>query len=33
MKLLVGNYLQQKEEAPNKVGLGLEQTVLIKRET
>jgi hypothetical protein len=28
MKLLFGNYLQQKEEAPSKVGLGLE----IKRE-
>ncbi len=26
MKLLIGNYLQQKEEAPSKVGLGLEQT-------
>jgi hypothetical protein len=28
MKLLIGNYLQQKEEATSKVGLGLE----IKRE-
>ncbi len=26
MKLLIGNYLQQREEAPNKVGLGLEYT-------
>ncbi len=32
MKLLIRNYLQQKKEAPSKVGLGLEQTVLIKRE-
>jgi hypothetical protein len=26
MKLLTGNYLQQREEAPSKVGLGLELT-------
>ncbi len=26
MKLLIRKYLQQKEEAPSKVGLGLEQT-------
>jgi hypothetical protein len=26
MKLLFRNYLQQKEEAPSKVGLGLEYT-------
>jgi hypothetical protein len=26
MKLLIGNYLQQREEAPSKVGLGLEWT-------
>ncbi len=26
MKLLIRNYLQQKEDAPSKVGLGLEQT-------
>jgi hypothetical protein len=32
MKLLIGNYLQQKEEEPSKVGLGFE-IVLIKRET
>ncbi len=32
MKLLIGYYLQQNEEAPSKVGLGLEWTVLIKRE-
>jgi hypothetical protein len=25
MTLLIGNYLQQREEAPSKVGLGLEQ--------
>ena len=24
MKLLIRNYLQQKEEAPSKIGLGLE---------
>ena len=24
MKLLIGNYLQQREEAPSKVGLGLD---------
>ncbi len=28
MKLLFGNYLQQIEEAPRKVGLGLEQAEL-----
>jgi hypothetical protein len=33
MKLLISNYLQQKEEAPSKLGLGLEKEVLIKRET
>jgi hypothetical protein len=27
MKLSIENYLQQKEEAPTKVGLGLELTV------
>jgi hypothetical protein len=32
MKLLVRNYLQQKKKAPSKLGLGLEYTVLIKRE-
>ncbi len=26
MKLSIGNYLQQREEAPGKVDLGLEQT-------
>ncbi len=26
MKLLIRNYLQQKEEAPSKVGLGLKWT-------
>jgi hypothetical protein len=31
MKLSIENYLQQKEEAPTKLGLGLELTVLIKR--
>ncbi len=28
MKLLIKNYLQQKEEAPSKIGLGLKQTEL-----
>jgi hypothetical protein len=32
MKSLIENYLQHREEAPSKVGLGLEYTVLIKRE-
>ncbi len=33
MKLLIRNYLQQKEEAPNKVGFGFGiDRVLIKRE-
>ncbi len=33
MELLIRNDLQQEEEAPSsKVGLGLEKTVLIKRE-
>jgi hypothetical protein len=33
MKLLIRNYLQQKEEAPSKVGLGFGiDGVLIKRE-
>ncbi len=27
MKLLIVNYLQQKEEEPSKVGLGFEQAV------
>ncbi len=26
MKLLIANYLQQREEAPSKVGLGFEET-------
>ncbi len=26
MKLLFGNHLQQREEAPSKIGLGLEWT-------
>jgi hypothetical protein len=33
MKLLIGNYLQQRQEAPSKVGLGYNrQSGLIKRE-
>jgi hypothetical protein len=31
MQLLIGNYLQQKEEAPNKLGFIIDR-VLIKRE-
>jgi hypothetical protein len=30
---MIGNYLQQKEEAPSKVGLGFKtDSILIKRE-
>jgi hypothetical protein len=32
MKFLIKNYLQQKEEAPSKLGLVFEKTILIKRE-